>query len=42
MAMLSRHSDACLALALTRSVPAVTTEIARERCDVGVRMMRIR
>ena len=33
---------ACLALALSRSVPAVTTEKKWEECDVGVEILRIR
>jgi PIN domain nuclease of toxin-antitoxin system len=33
---------ACLALALSRGVPAVTTEETWEKCDVGVRVIRIR
>ncbi len=33
---------ACLALALSRSAPAVTAEKTWEACDVGVRVIRIR
>jgi ribonuclease VapC len=33
---------ACLALALCRNVPAVTTEKKWEECDVGVEIIRIR
>jgi ribonuclease VapC len=33
---------ACLALALCRNLPAVTTEKAWEACDVGVKIIRIR
>jgi ribonuclease VapC len=33
---------ACLALALSRNVPAVTTERSWEACDVGVKIIRIR
>jgi PIN domain nuclease of toxin-antitoxin system len=33
---------ACLALALSRKVPAVTTEKTWEACDVGVQIIRIR
>jgi len=33
---------ACLALALSRNVPAVTTEKTWEACDVGVKIIRIR
>ena len=33
---------ACLALALTRNAPAVTTEKKWEECDVGVEILRIR
>lgn len=33
---------ACLALALSRNVPAITTEKTWEACDVGVRVIRIR
>lgn len=33
---------ACLALALSRNAPAVTTEKTWEACDVGVTIIRIR
>ena len=33
---------ACLALALSRGLPAVTSEEKWEKCDVGVRVIRIR
>lgn len=33
---------ACLALALSRDVPAVTAERKWDRCDVGVRIIKIR
>ena len=33
---------ACLALALSHDLPAVTTEKAWESCDVGVKVVRIR
>lgn len=33
---------ACLALALTLGVPAVTAERKWDRCDVGVKILRIR
>jgi ribonuclease VapC len=39
---LSFGDCACLALALTRDVPAVTTEKAWDACDVGVKIIRIR
>ena len=39
---ISLGDSACLALALTRGVPAVTTEKAWEACDVGVKIIRIR
>jgi ribonuclease VapC len=39
---LSFGDCACLALALTRDLPAVTTEKVWESCDVGVRVVVIR
>ena len=33
---------ACLALALSRNVPAVTAEQKWDRCDVGVQIIKIR
>jgi PIN domain nuclease of toxin-antitoxin system len=39
---LSLGDCACLALALTRGVPAVTTEGDWEKCDVGVKLVKIR
>ncbi|MCI0459646.1 MAG: type II toxin-antitoxin system VapC family toxin [Gemmataceae bacterium] len=39
---LSLGDCACLALALARKLPAVTAERAWEKCDVGVRIIRIR
>lgn len=33
---------ACLALALSRNLPAVTAEKAWDACDVGVKIIRIR
>jgi len=39
---LSFGDCACLALALTRNVPAVTTEKVWDACDVGVEILRIR
>lgn len=39
---LSFGDCACLALALTRNVPAVTAEKVWDACDVGVKILRIR
>lgn len=39
---LSFGDCACLALALTRGVPAVTAERVWDVCDVGVRVIQIR
>lgn len=39
---LSFGDCACLALALSRNVPAVTTEKVWEACDVGVKIIRVR
>jgi ribonuclease VapC len=39
---LSLGDCACLALALTRGVPAVTAESEWEKCDIGVSVKRIR
>ena len=39
---LSFGDCACLALALSRNVPAVTAERTWDACDVGVKIIRIR
>jgi PIN domain nuclease of toxin-antitoxin system len=39
---LSLGDCACLALALTRGIPAVTTESEWEKCEIGVSVKRIR
>jgi PIN domain nuclease of toxin-antitoxin system len=39
---LSFGDCACLALALSRNLPAVTAERAWDQCDVGVKIIRIR